>query len=131
MSDTLAWGPWIHSSPPWMSSLRGTAIEVETSLSEGQVVQVLERLVVERDALGEIVLDNGLELAGIIIDQWVHERGSWLRIIEPDKPIQNAVVESTQRRLRDECLDRHWVVGLHDARPAVELSWQDYNRLRP
>ena len=65
------------------------------------------------------------------LDQWASERGVCWRFIELGQPIQNAFVESTQRRLRDECLDRHWVVGLRDARHTVEVWRQDYNRLRP
>ena len=65
------------------------------------------------------------------LDQWAYERGVWLRFIEPGKPVQNAFVESFHGRLRDECLDRHWFVGLRDARQTVEAWRQDYNRARP
>jgi putative transposase len=95
------------------------------------VVRVLEQLVLERGAPDEIVLDNGPELAGKAGDQWAYERGVWLRFIEPGKPIQHAFVESFHGRLRDECLDRHWFVGLSDARQIVEAWRQDDNRSRP
>ena len=107
------------------------AIEVDTSLPGGRVVRVLERLAVERGAPDEIVLDNGPELAGKAVDQWAYERGVQLRFIEPGKPVQNAFVESFHGRLRDECLDRHWFLGLGDARQTVEAWRDDYNRARP
>ena len=107
------------------------ALEVDTSLPGGRVVRVLERLVAERGAPDEIVLDNGPELTGKALDQWAYERGVWLRFIEPGKPVQNAFVESFQGRLRDECLDRHWFVGLNDARHTIEAWRQDYNQSRP
>ncbi len=51
--------------------------------------------------------------------------------IDPGKPIQNAHCESFHGRLRDECLNEHWFLGLRDARRIVETWRQDYNRERP
>jgi putative transposase len=101
----------------WMSSpARCLATEVDTSLPGGRVVCVLEQLVHERGTPDEIVLDNGPELSGKVVDQWAYERGVALCSIEPGKPIQNAFVESFQGRLRDEFLDRHWFLGLSGTR---------------
>ena len=132
MSDALAWGRKIRLfTVVDVFTREALAIEVDTSLPGGRVVRVLERLGAERGVPDEIVLDNGPELAGKALDQWAYERGVWLRFIEPGKPIQNAFVESFQGRLRDECLDRHWFLGLGDARHTVEAWRQDYNRARP
>lgn len=132
VSDTLAWGRRIRLFTVVDVFTREVlAIEVDTSLPGGRVVRVLEQLAVERGAPDEIVLDNGPELAGKAVDQWAYERGVWLRFIEPGKPVQNAFVESFHGRLRDECLDRHWFVGLSDARHTVESWRQDYNQTRP
>lgn len=107
------------------------AIEVDTSLPGGRVVRVLERLATERGVPDEIVLDNGPELTGKALDRWAYERGVRLRFTEPGKPIQNAFVESFQGRLRDECLNRHWFLGLADARHIIEAWRADYNHVRP
>ena len=132
ISDALAWGRRIRLFTVVDVFTREVlAIEVDTSLPGGRVVRILEQLALERGAPGEIVLDNGPELAGKAVDQWAYERGVWLRFIEPGKPIQNAFVESFHGRLRDECLDRHWVLGLNDARQIVEAWRHDYNRSRP
>jgi putative transposase len=132
VSDTLAWGRRIRLFTVVDVFTREVlAIEVDTSLPGGRVVRVLERLAVARGAPDEIVLDNGPELAGKAVDQWAYERGVWLRFIEPGKPVQNAFVESFQGRLRDECLNRHWFLGLTDARHTVEIWRQDYNQARP
>jgi putative transposase len=132
VSDALAWGRRIRLFTVVDVFTREVlAIEVDTSLPGGRVVRVLERLAAERGAPDEIVLDNGPELAGKAVDQWAYERGVWLRFIEPGKPVQNAFVESFQGRLRDECLDRHWFVGLGDARHIIEAWRQDYNCARP
>ena len=48
---------------------------------------------------------------------------------EPDKPVQNAFVARFHGRLRDECLDRHWFVGLADARATVEAWQRDDDRV--
>jgi putative transposase len=132
ISDALAWGRRIRLfTVVDVFTREALAIEVDTSLPGGRVVRVLERLVAERGAPDEIVLDNGPELAGKALDQWAYERGVWLRFIEPGKPIQNAFVESFHGRLRDECLDRHWFIGLSDARQTIETWRQDYNQSRP
>lgn len=132
LSDTLAWGRRIRLFTVVDVFTREVlAIEVDTSLPGGRVARVLERLAVERGVPDEIVLDNGPELAGKAVDQWAYERGVQLRFIEPGKPVQNAFVESFHGRLRDECLDRHWFLGLGDARQTVEAWRDDYNRARP
>jgi transposase InsO family protein len=82
-------------------------------------------------APNEIILDNGPELAGRAVDQWAYERGVRLRFIEPGKPVQNAFIESFIGRLRDECLNRHWFLGLADARRSVEAWRLDDQRARP
>jgi len=132
VSDALAWGRRIRLfTVVDVFTREALAIEVDTSLPGGRVVRVLERLVAERGVPDEIVLDNGPELAGKALDQWAYERGVCLRFIEPGKPIQNAFVESFQGRLRDECLDQHWFLGLADARQTIEAWRHDYNRARP
>ncbi len=65
VSDALAWGRRIRLfTVVDVFTREALAIEVDTSLPGGRVVRVLERLVVERGAPDEIVLDNGPELAG-------------------------------------------------------------------
>lgn len=132
VSDALAWGRRIRLFTVVDVFTREVlAIEVDTSLPGGRVVRVLERLASDRGAPTEIVLDNGPELAGKTVDHWAYERGVQLRFIEPGKPVQNAFVESFHGRLRDECLNRHWFIGLNDARSIVERWRQDYNQTRP
>ncbi len=76
-------------------------------------------------------MDNGPELTSRRLDQWADERGIRLHFIEPGKPVQNAVLESFNGRLRDECLNQHWFLSLADARRIVE-DWRiDDNDVRP
>jgi putative transposase len=106
-------------------------LEVDTSLPGRKVVRVLDRLAGERPLPRQLVLDNGPELISRVLEQWAHEHTVTLHFIDPGKPIQNAHCESFHARLRDECLNEHWFLGLADARRIVEDWRHDYNRERP
>lgn len=66
-----------------------------------------------------------------MLDQWAYERGVKLQFIEPGKPIQNALIESFNSRLREECLNEHVFVSLDDARRKIEQWRIEYNQERP
>jgi putative transposase len=132
MSDALSWGRRIRVLSVLDTCTReALAIEVNTSLPSAAVIRVLEEVIVERGRPQEIIMDNGPELTSRRLDQWADERGIQLRFIEPGKPIQNAVMESFNGRLRDECLNQHWFTSLADARQRVETWRIDYNQVRP
>lgn len=107
------------------------ALEVDTSLPGSRVVRVLERLLGERERPGQLVLDNGPELISCALEEWAHRHAVTLHFIDPGKPIQNAHCESFHGRLRDECLNEHWFLGIGDARQIVEAWRRDYNHARP
>ena len=79
----------------------------------------------------EIVVDNGPELTSKAMFLWSERTGVQLRFIDPDKPIQNALVESFNARFRDTCLNEYWFTSLADARQTIESWRQHYNRERP
>jgi len=107
------------------------AIEVDHSLPGLRVVQVLERLAATRGLPATIVMDNGPEFAGRVLDGWAYGRGVHLHFIEPGKPVQNAFIESFNGKFREECLNEHWFVSLLDARWTIEHYRRDYNGYRP
>jgi putative transposase len=107
------------------------AIEVDTSLPGLRVARVLERLGVEEKLPKTIVVDNGPEFSGRLLDAWAYQRGVKLHFIQPGKPIQNAFVESFNGKFRDECLNEHWFTSLNDARERIETWRRDYNSTRP
>ena len=107
------------------------ALEVDTSLPGSRVVRVLDRLASERPLPAQIVLDNGPELISRVLEQWSHQHAVALHFIEPGKPVQNAFCESFHSRVRDECLNEHWFLGLADARQLVEAWRQDDHQERP
>lgn len=49
----------------------------------------------------------------------------------PGKPTDNALVESFNGSLRDECLNVHWFLSLEDAQEKIEHWRQKYNQYRP
>ncbi len=78
-----------------------------------------------------IVSDNGTELTSNAILRWADDsRVAW-HYIAPGKPIQNALIESFNGRLRDELLNETLFRSIAHARVALE-SWRgDYNLSRP
>ena len=54
-----------------------------------------------------------------------------LDFIRPGKPVENAVIESFNGRVRDECLNAQGFVSLHDARQKIETWRIDDNEHRP
>ena len=103
------------------------AIEVDTSLPGARVARVLDRIAAVRGLPKAIVMDNGPEFAGKVLDAWAYERGVRLDFIRPGKPVENAFVESFNGRFRNE----HWFTGLADARFTIECWRRDYNHVRP
>ena len=65
------------------------------------------------------------------MDKWAYENKVTLDFSRPDKPTDNAFIESFNGSFRDECLNLHWFLSLQDAKEKIE-SWRDeYNTFRP
>ena len=65
------------------------------------------------------------------MDKWAYERGVELDFSRPGKPTDNAMVESFNGRLRQECLNEHWFMSLQDAKNKIEAWRGFYNEERP
>jgi putative transposase len=65
------------------------------------------------------------------LDLWAYFNGVKLDFSRPGKPTDNAVIESFNGRLRDECLNQHWFLSLDEAKRLTEAWREDYNRVRP
>lgn len=107
------------------------AISVGTSLPGSVVVSVLEDVAAISGYPGRVVIDNGPEFTGRALDAWAYKHGITLEYIAPGNPMQNGTAESFNGKFRDECLSRHWFVGLQDARRIIEAWRLDYNEVRP
>ena len=112
-------------------SRESLALPVDTSISGGRVTRVLDEIAVERGYPEVIVTDNGPEFTSRALDIWAYRHGVQLHFIDPGKPVQNALIESFNGKLRDECLNQHWFTDLHDARITIESWRMDYNQVRP
>lgn len=96
-----------------------------------RVIRELDTIMAWRGKPAVIVSDNGTELTSNAVLRWAtNHRIEW-RYIAPGKPMQNALVESLNDRLRDECLNEHVFDTLTDARRIVEAWRIDYNTVRP
>jgi putative transposase len=93
-------------------SRESLAIHVGQSLKGEDVVGALNAIVHQRGQPQTIKTDNGSEFISKIMDKWAYERGVELDFSRPGKPTDNALVESFNGRLRQECLNEHWFMSL-------------------
>jgi len=108
--------------------------EVDTSLTGQRVVQALQWLGETRGLPKTIQVDNGPEFTGRALDRVPLEafrNRVKLHFIEPGKLVQNAVIESFNGKMRDECLNQEWFTDLQQARTSIEKWREDYNGFRP
>ncbi len=112
-------------------SRESLAIEVGQRLTGDDVVRVLEGVASQRGKPQTIRVDNGPEFILRSLDLWAYFNGVKLDFSRPGKPTDNAVIESFNGRLRDECLNQHWFLSLDEARAVTEAWREDYHRVRP
>jgi putative transposase len=65
------------------------------------------------------------------MDAWTYQYDVRLEFIRPGGPVDNGYIESSNRRLRDECLNVETFFDLADVREKLERWRQDYNQVRP
>ena len=107
------------------------AIEVDRSIDADHVVDVLDRLAMQRGAPVFIRFDNGPEFVAHAVDDWCRFNGTGAMFIDPGSPWQNAWIESFNGRLRDELLNSWRFDSLREARVIIEDWRLDYNADRP
>ena len=104
---------------------------MDQSLRGEHVADAMTRLVAQRGKPAAIKVDNGSEFAGKVMDRWAYENGVELDFSRRGTPTDNAVVESFNGRLRQECLNEHWFFSLADARRKIGAWRIFYNEDRP
>ena len=112
-------------------SRESLAIEVGQRLTGDDVVRVLECVTFERGKPQSIRVDNGPEFISTSLDLWAYFSGVKLDFSRPGKPTDNALIESFNGRLREECLNQHWFSSPDEARRLTKAWREDYNRVRP
>ena len=104
---------------------------VDHAFPAGRVTAYLDAWIAEHGKPAAIQVDNGTEFTANAFDAWAYERGIAVHFITPGRPVENAVIESFNGKLRDECLNTTWFETLDEARNGIE-SWRtDYNHVRP
>lgn len=106
-------------------------IVVDQSLRGEHVAEAMTRLAAARGRPAAIKVDNGSEFAGKVMDRWAYENGVELDFSRRGTPTDNALVESFNGRLRQECLNEHWFLSLTDARSKIDAWRRFYNEERP
>jgi putative transposase len=98
-------------------------IEVGQGITGEQAVAVMNRIVAFRGAPKSIRVENGPESVSCALDQRAYLQQVTLDFSRPGKPTDNALVESFNGRLRDDCLNTNWFPSLDDAKRKIE-AWR-------
>ena len=112
-------------------SRESVLMEANVALTGQSVVNALEALSAFRPLPRAITVDHGTEFTSKALDEWAYRRGVALAFIRPGKPVENALIESFNGRLRDECLNVYTFESIAHAQ-AILTAWRaDYNQHRP
>ena len=99
------------------------AIDVDRCIDADGVVDVLDRLALQRGAPTYVRFDNGPEFVAQAVNDWCRFNGAGSLFIDPGSPWQNAWIESFNGRLRDELLNSWRFDSLLEARVIIE-DWR-------
>ncbi len=92
---------------------------------------MVDRIARDRGAPQTIKTDNGSEFISKAMDRWAYEHKVEIDFSRPGTPTDNAMVESFNGRLRQECLNEHWFMSLDDAKSKIAAWRRHYNETRP
>jgi putative transposase len=107
------------------------AIDVGPNLRGEHVVEALNRLAAQRGAPTCLLVDNGSEFSGLLLDLWAYHHETHIDFSRPGKPTDNSYIETFNGSFRDECLNVNWFVTMAEAKATIEAWRQDYNESRP
>jgi putative transposase len=108
-----------------------SAIRADRNIKAPAVTSVLDRVIRRRGRPATITVDNGSEFTSNHLDLWAYTHGAHLDFIRPRRPVENAMTESFNGRVRDECLNASWHDSFDDARRTIEDWRHDYNDVKP
>ncbi len=107
------------------------SIKVERSLTSGDVVAELERLITLHRPPSFIRCDNGPEFVALATRQFLATADVTTLFIDPGSPWQNGYCESFNSRFRDELLNLETFTSTLEARVLSEKWRREYNEQRP
>ncbi|MBF6303097.1 IS3 family transposase [Nocardia amamiensis] len=100
---------------------------VERSITAERLVTGLEKVFAARGAPKVLRMDNGPEMISAALQRFCSNRVGMV-YIPPGTPWNNGFVESFNRRLRTECLNRNHWTNLLEARVVIGDFKDDHNR---
>lgn len=106
-------------------------LDARFSYKGEDVVATLDRICRKTGYPKTIRVDNGSEFVSRDMDLWAYQRGVTLDFSRPGKPTDNACIEAFNSKLRSECLNAHWFMGLEDTAEKLEAWRRDCNEERP
>jgi len=106
------------------------AIVVERHINSEDVVDQLFHLFVFRGIPRYSRSDNGPEFTAKVIRDWLGRLGGMALFIEPGSPWENGYVESFNRKLRDELINREVFTTLLEAKTLIGDWRREYNEAR-
>jgi putative transposase len=107
------------------------AIVVDRSIDADAVVALLDLLSLQRGTPAFVGSTNGPEFIAHAVADWCRFNHVNTVFIDPGSPWQNAWIESSNGRLRDELLNNWEFDSLLEARVIIEDWRMDYNEHRP
>lgn len=112
-------------------SRESVCIRTGFRITGAQVATVLQGLARKRGLPKILKVDNGPEFTSVSLDQWAYWNKVQLNFSRPGTPTDNAVIESFNARVRQECLNAHWFENLDAAQAAINTWRQTYNNEHP
>ena len=107
------------------------ALRARHRMTSDDVVKMLEEIRIRRGVPKSIRVDNGPEFVSKSLDWWAYFNQVTLDFSRPEKPTDNAFIESFNGKFREECLNQHWFMSLEDAQQRFDAWQEDYNEVRP
>lgn len=107
------------------------AIDTNRKLNSTNVLNCLNRLILERGVPEHIRSDNGSEFTAIAVREWLSKLHIKTLYIEPGSPWENGYNESFNGKLRDELLNGEIFYTLKEAQILIEQWRNHYNTIRP
>lgn len=104
---------------------------VWVSISVRQVARFLSQLIELLGKPKKVICDKVTEFTSKAMFFWSKETGIEPGFIQSGKPTQNAFIESSNGKFRNECLNQHWFRALDEARYEIDLWREHYNNVRP
>lgn len=106
-------------------------LHAASSLKGAEVRRIMARVIGRRGAPTRIRSDNGSELIGEALRDWLPGVGAKSIPVAPGSPWENGYIESFHSRLRDEFLECREFESVADAREQAAWFRREYNGHRP